>query len=143
MRREDNITQAFDFLTEHARSQVPFSLEELSNAAGWTLDNTKTNLSKRLGDLVRKKDGKFHVKPEILRVRLEDFKDLFRQKQRLFIDYLLKVTPSVLIYEFFMPLAREDRLREALDNLFYLDTVEQRIREIGVARIRKSLKLTA
>lgn len=141
MRRDDSINRAFDFLTEHARNGMPFSLGELSNATGWTAKNTKTNLGKRLKDVVQKKEEKFYAKPEILRVRLEDFKDLFRQKQRLFTDYFLKVTPSVLVYEFFMPLSREDRLREALDNLFYLDTVEQRIREIGITQIRQGLKL--
>jgi hypothetical protein len=48
-----------------------------------------------------------------------------------------------LIYEFFMPLSREDRLREALDNLFYRDTIEQRIQEIGISRIRDGLNLSS
>jgi len=74
-------------------------------------------------------------------VRFQDFAALFRRKRRLFSDYELKVSSNVLIYEFFMPLAREDRLREALDNLFYRDAIEQRIQEIGFDRIRSGLKL--
>jgi len=42
-----------------------------------------------------------------------------------------------------MPLSREDRLREALDNLFYRDAIEHRILEIGIQKIRDALKLPA
>jgi len=96
-------------------------------------------LRKKFSDLVEKRNGVYNVSPEILRVRYEDFKDLYRQKQRLFTDYVRKTPQKVLVYEFFMPLSREDHLREALDNLFYKDTIEQRIKEIGVADIRNAL----
>jgi len=42
----------------------------------------------------------------------------------------------------FLPLSKEDRLREALDNLFYRDSVVQRTREIGIERIRTALNLS-
>jgi hypothetical protein len=142
MKKDEGANRAFDFLSKHAKSGKSFTLSELIAASGWTPGNTKTNLSKRLSDLVTLKDGVYYVNPEIFRVRLEDFKDLFRQKHRLFTDYLVKVSQNVLVYEFFMPLSREDRLREALDNLFYKDTVEQRISEIGIGKIRQSLKLS-
>lgn len=140
---ETKINKAFSFLIDHAIDNKSFTLDELSKASEWTVGNTKTNLTKRLSDLICEKDGRYYVSPEIFRVRLRDFEDLFRQKNRLFTDYLLKITPSVLVYEFFMPLAREDRLREALDNLFYKDTIEQRIKEIGIEGIRNALKLSS
>jgi hypothetical protein len=141
MKRDEGANRAFQFLLDHAKSGKSFTLSELIEASGWTPGNTKTNLTKRLKDLVSHKGSVYYVNPEIFRVRLEDFKDLFRQKHRLFTDYLLKISQNVLVYEFFMPLAREDRLREALDNLFFEDIVEQRISEIGVEKIRKALKL--
>jgi hypothetical protein len=144
MKKEESINRAFEFLLDHAKSGELFTHPELTTASGWTPGNTKTNLVKRLSDLVvKEKGGLYSVSQEIFRVRLSDFQDLFRQKQRLFTDYLLKVPQNVLVYEFFMPLAREDRLREVLDNLFYVDTVEQRIREIGISTIRSALKLAA
>lgn len=143
MSREDSIRKAFEFLYNHARNGTMFTEVDLVKASGWTPGNTKTNLTKRLKDLlIKNKEGKYSVNPEIFRVRFEDFKDLFRQKHRLFTDYTLKIPQIVLVYEFFMPLSREDRLREALDNLFYKDTIEQRIREIGIARIKSALKLS-
>jgi hypothetical protein len=140
MKREDNINRAFEFLSEHAQSGETFKLDDLVKATGWTVSTAKIYLGKKFSDLIKRKNDVYSVNPEILRVRLEDFKDLHRQKQRLFTDYVLEAPQRVLVYEFFMPLSREDRLREALDNLFYRDTVEQRIKEIGIPNIRNALK---
>lgn len=141
MKNDNKLQKAFDFLVQHGKSGRPFKLEELIKTSGWTQGTAEIYLSKKFSDLVEKKSGVYHVTPEILRVRYEDFKDLYRQKQRLFTDYVRKTSQKVLVYEFFMPLSREDRLREALDNLFYKDTIQQRIKEIGVEKIRTGLNL--
>jgi len=141
MIEKNSITLAFDFLLKQAQGRKTFSTEELSAESGWSIAETKEHLTNRLSDLVYEEGDIYSAKPEILRVRLDDFKELLHQKKRLFTDYALEVSPSILIYEFFMPLSREDRLREALDNLFYKDTIEQRIQEIGFFRIRDGLKL--
>ncbi|MCP4142809.1 MAG: hypothetical protein GY755_21415 [Chloroflexi bacterium] len=143
MTNPKNFKESFDFLIKHAQEKTSFSAQELSDKAGWELVEAEDNIENRLSDLVEEKGGQYFAKPEILRVRLNDFKELLHQKKRLFTDYVLEVSPSVLIYEFFMPLSREDRLREALDNLFYRDTIEQRIQEIGIAQIRAGLDLSA
>jgi hypothetical protein len=141
MKNEDKVQRAFDFLLDHAKSGKSFKLDELVKVSKWAKGTASIYLSKKFTDLVEKKNGVYHVAPEMLRVRYEDFKDLYRQKQRLFTDYVLKVSQKVLVYEFFMPLSREDRLREALDNLYYKDTIEQRVKEIGVSNIREALNL--
>lgn len=141
MIEKTSITLAFDFLLKQAQGRKTFSAEELSAESGWSIAETKELFTNRLSDLVYEEGDKYFAKPEILRVRLDDFKELLHQKKRLFTDYALEVSPSILIYEFFMPLSREDRLREALDNLFYKDTIEQRIQEIGFSRIRDGLIL--
>ena len=127
----NSIKRAFDFFIEHARERQAFSVEQLSAAAGWTAVETQENVANRLSDLIYKEGDNCFAKPEILRVRFDDFEELLHQKKRLFTDYVLEVSSSILVYEFFMPLSREDRLREALDNLFYRDTIEQRIQEIS------------
>ena len=143
MEKINSIRRAFDFLVEHAQAGKLFSIEQFSTETGWDIGETQENILVRLSDLIEKKGDKHYAKPEILRVRLDDFKELLYQKKRLFTDYTLEVSPSILIYEFFMPLSREDRLREALDNLFYRDAIEQRILEIGILKIRDGLKLSA
>jgi hypothetical protein len=138
----NNIKRAFDFLIERAQERKSFSVEQFSTETGWSIPETRERISNRLSDLIYQEGERFFAKPEILRVRLDDFKELLDQKKRLFSDYVLEISSSILIYEFFMPLTREDRLREALDNLFYRDTIEQRIQEIGISRIRAGLKLS-
>lgn len=142
MQEKNGIKRAFDFLYRHAQEKKPFSIAQFSTETEWSIAETQDNLINRLCDIVYEEGGKYFSKPEILRVRLADFSELLHQKKRLFTDYILEVSPSILIYEFFMPLSREDRLREALDNLFYRDTIEQRIQEIGISQIRDGLKLT-
>jgi hypothetical protein len=136
------IKRAFDFLIKHAQERKSFSVEQFSTETGWSIPETRERIINRLSDLIYQEGEGFFAKPEILRVRLDDFKELLDLKKRLFADYILEVSSSILIYEFFMPLSREDRLREALDNLFYRDTIEQRIQEIGIAGIRAGLKLS-
>ncbi len=143
MRETSSIKRAFAFLIAHAQERKFFSAEQLAAEAGWTIVETQENIAIRLSDLVEEDGENYLAKPEILRVRLDDFKELLHQKKRLFADYVLEVSSSILIYEFFMPLSREDRLREALDNLFYRDTIEQRIQEIGISRIRDGLNLSS
>jgi len=143
MDKTNSIRRVFDFLIEHAQAGKLFSIEQLSTEAGWDIGETQENIRVRLSDLIDQKGDKYFAKPEILRVRLDDFNELLYQKKRLFTDYTLEVSPSILIYEFFMPLSREDRLREALDNLFYRDAIEHRILEIGIQKIRDGLKLPA
>lgn len=142
-KRTNNIKRAFDFLITHAQEKNSFSVEQFSTETGWSIPETRERISNRLSDLIYQEGERFFAKPEILRVRLDDFKELLDQKKRLFADYVLEVSSSVLIYEFFMPLTREDRLREALDNLFYRDTIDQRIQEIGIPGIRAGLKLSS
>ena len=138
---KNTIQNTFNFLVQHAASGEPFSAQDFATHSGWDAAEAETLLKERLQELVARDGEEYRAKPEILRVRRDDFRELLEEKKRLFSNYLLEVSPSILIYEFFMPLSREDRLREALDNLFYRDTIEQRILEIGIEQIRAGLKL--
>jgi hypothetical protein len=139
MRRTGQIEASFGFLLDRARDRRAFSVEELGDAAGWTDENTRTNLSKRLSELVRAKVDRLYANQVVLSVTWSEYRDLFRQKQTLFIQHKRARFPRVIVYEFFMPLTREDRLRRSLDNLFYKDTIEQRLNEIGIDTARAEL----
>ncbi len=141
MPRTDKIRRAFEFLRRSALERTLFSAGELAAAAGWTELNTHTNLSKRLSEFVCEEGEQFRAVSDVLTVDLRDFESLFHQKQRMFADYSLKVTPSVLVYEFFMPMTHEAKLRRALDHLFYRDAVEQRVRALGFDSVRTGLGL--
>ena len=42
---------------------------------------------------------------------------------------------ELVTFDFLLPLTREDRLRRALDDLFYADAVARRLREVGLERL--------
>ena len=42
---------------------------------------------------------------------------------------------ELVTFDFLLPLTREDRLRRALDDLFYADTIARRLGQIGLARL--------
>jgi hypothetical protein len=44
---------------------------------------------------------------------------------------------EIVNYEFLLPLAREDELRRTLDSLFYADTIEYRMRELGFNKVER------
>jgi hypothetical protein len=46
---------------------------------------------------------------------------------------------SVTCFESLLPLTRQDKLRAALDRLFYKDTILERIQEIGSQRMQRIL----
>lgn len=43
---------------------------------------------------------------------------------------------EVVTYEFFLPLTRESELRQALDELFFADTVRRRLEDVGSERLQ-------
>lgn len=138
--KNERIREAFKFLIKRAEDGKAFTDRELAEAANWTIETTRTHLSKKLHELVQEKDNLLYVLPDIMRVNQKEFEDLFGQKRNLFSKYDRFIVPNVLVYEFFMLLSREDLLRKALDRLFYSDTIRQSVREIGIDKVRNALE---
>jgi hypothetical protein len=72
-------------------------------------------------------------------VRWEEFQEIVTQIRHPFAIYGRATYQAVVIYDFLMLLTREDKLRRALDELFYRDTLTQRIREAGLAAMAKTI----
>ena len=105
-------------------------------ATGWRESTVKTYISKQYRDFLKKDpDGRYGVRPEFKRLSEANFLQLTTQKRRVFSSYIRAKYPQIVAYEFLLPLTREDRLRKALDDLFYEDTIRQRISEIGLPQI--------
>ncbi|MQA00759.1 MAG: hypothetical protein GEU80_15785 [Dehalococcoidia bacterium] len=73
--------------------------------------------------------------PEFRRVTLEQFIEQSSQRRAPFANFAPDTNHYVSIYEFLLPLTREKELRAALDDLFYEDTLSQRLQEIGLDRL--------
>lgn len=131
-KQPDGGRKAFYFLQARARSTESFTLDEINQATGWSGTTFETYKSKYLKGLVIQKDGQFVVKPEFLKIGPTQFQSLSTQVKNIFAKYDRLRYEEVFVFEFLLPLTREDELRTALDELFYADTLKQRLSEIGL-----------
>lgn len=136
----DSPLAGFAFFKAHAASGVAFTMQELAEATGWTEASIKTYRSKQWKDLLEADPGGLlRVRPEFLRLTQEEFLDHITQKRPLFARYKRTAYPALLIFEFLIPLTRESQLRAALDQLFFKDTIRQRLAEIGTDKLEAIL----
>lgn len=130
--------KAYPFLLEKSKSQESFSVDDLSRIADYSSSTVKTYRSKQWKDLVKtEKGGRLRVLPEFQLLTEEDFCELMSQRRIVFTKYKRLRYSEVLTYEFLLPLTRESLLRKALDDLFYEDSIQRRLREIGLVRVAK------
>lgn len=133
--------KGYKFFRERARDGKAFTFEELEVASGWSRVSIDTYKSKQWKDLLEKTgDGNWTVRKEFLRLSESEFLDHISQKRPLFSRYTRKGHPNYVMFEFLLPLTREGQLRAALDDLFYSDTIGQRLREIGVTKLAEVVK---
>lgn len=135
---QTNQRAVFDFLRNQARSRATFTIPDINNAVGWSGKTGATYVSKQYMDyLERVSKGAYRVLPEFKRLTWEEFQELVTQVRHPFAIYDRATFTSVVVYDFLMPLTREDKLRKALDELFYRDTLERRITEVGLDVIER------
>jgi hypothetical protein len=133
---KDSPKKGYRFFREHARDSKPFTLDELEVASGWSRVSIDTYKAKQWKDLLEKVGpGLWMVRKEFLRLSEAEFLNHISQKRPLFSRYNRKGHQHYVMFEFLLPLTRESQLRAALDELFYSDTVAQRLGEIGVATL--------
>ena len=132
----DSPIKGFAFFKEHAVSGEAFTMQELAAATGWSEKSIATYRTKQWKDLLEQPiDGLFRVRPEFLRLTQREFLDHITQKRPLFARYKRTAYPALLSFEFLIPLTRESQLRAALDELFFKDTIRQRLSEIGTDKL--------
>ena len=140
MTTQDSARKAYRFFREKAFSQVSFSYDELSTATGWSLVTTKDYIGKQWRDVVtrqgRGQHTKLRVTPEFRRVSEERFLSVASQTRDLFVKYDRIRFDKLVQFEFLLPLTHEGQLRKALDDLFYEESILQRLSEIESARLR-------
>lgn len=132
----ERVEKAFEFLHLRAEDGAQFIVADVMEATGWKRASVAAYMTKQWKDvLISDGSGKYRLKPEFRRLTSEDFKQLISQKRKIYSQYRRVEFASVVTYEFLIPLTREDKLRDALDDLFYTDTIVRRLIEIGVAEV--------
>lgn len=84
-----------------------------------------------------KSSKKYQVKKEFLRISESEFLANFTQTRLLLPEYSRSKNESVIQFEFLLPLSKEEQLKRALDELFYSDSLEMRITELGTDNLSK------
>jgi len=134
----DPVRAAFAFFGAHYANGTTFTQDDLKAVTGWTGQTPRTYITKKWKDfLARQSDGSYRVKLEFLRLSEGQFLQHFSQSTPLFTRYDRVRYESVIQYEFLLPLAREPELRATLDELFYLDSIVNRLRELGASQVER------
>ncbi|MEQ1759283.1 MAG: hypothetical protein ABL986_13250 [Vicinamibacterales bacterium] len=140
----DSPKKGYKFFRDRAKDARPFTVDDLEKASGWSRASIDTYKSKQWKDLLdRASPGHWTVRKEFLRLSEREFLDHISQKRPLFSRYQRRGHEHYVMFEFLLPLTREGELRAALDDLFYSDTVEQRLREIGAVKLGEVVKKNA
>jgi len=123
----------YQFLVERLQDQAEFSREDAGTATGWQPSALKTYWSKQLKGYLRKNKAtkKFKVRRSFARFgTFDDFQPLVTQNRNWVSRYTRSTYEAIVSYEFLLPLTQEGKLRTALDELFYRDTIEAIVRDL-------------
>lgn len=131
---------AHAFLLEKFEKGGLFSKEEFENACGWPKEKTtfKTYWTKQFKPLVVElKRNSYRVSEAFRKLTdLDAFhKHVTQNKHLVAADYVTLTHDTVLMFEFFMPLANEGDLRTSLDSLFYKDSILTRLNLADEAKL--------
>lgn len=131
MGKEETLKKAYAFFAGAARTTAHFTRDDVAGAVGWSRETVGDYFSKKLKRwVVSHQRGKtYTVNPDFARLSEDDFIKHMSQVARP-TGYVRSVYDDVVQYEFLLPLTKEDKLRDALDDLFYLDTLERLVREM-------------
>lgn len=138
--KHDKQEKAYHFLRKKVGKE--FQLQELCSASGWQEGSATTYISKHLKGLIEplgRGRKKYRVRHEFRRLDWRSFKNLADQTRHVFQAYDRKEYSAVMTFEFLLPLTQESKLRRALDDLFYSDTIEMLLVEAGGGRFTKWL----
>ena len=142
--------EAFQFLRECFRGDKPFTKADLAKQAGWTEKSISTYWSKHFEPFLQlvppilkggqKKHQQYRVTDVFLTVGTwPKFRRHVSQKRRLTYEYEHSEYQTVVIFEFFLPLTNETVLRNALDSLFYRDTIQKKLLAIGLLELKSQI----
>lgn len=133
MGTDESQRAAFEFFRTHAKDGTPFTFADVEATTKWSKGTWDTYKSKQFKPYIKASGvkGSFSVDPSFMRLTLDDFRGLTTQVRKPVVKWSRATYDRVVTYEFLLPLTKEDKLRTALDDLFYRDTLEQRAREIA------------
>lgn len=127
--------RVYRFLKDHFPYSESFTKEELEEYIGYPRQKTfNTYFSKKIQSLLEvdpDNEEKFYVSNVFKRyIKWNNFKAYYSQRKRVKTRYNPQYYENVIIFEFYLPLNNESLLRTTLDDIFYKNTVENRLKRI-------------
>lgn len=127
--------KAYIFLKEKFENQVRFTKVQFNTFVGWGR-NIDTYWSKKIKTLLIEEKGFFRVSEVFRRVLTkEKFEKHISQSSRVSMNFNTFSFKNVILFDFFLPLSNELYLREALDALFYKDSVLRRLKSVSIDKL--------
>ena len=124
---------AYAYLQRLAAENTPYTRENMMRETGWKAKTVDTHRRKRWSDWVKQDSRKiWRVSPSFTTINEAKFIDLHKQATPFYAIYDRFFYHATVTYEFLLPLTKEQELKEALDALFYRDSVERRLNEVGL-----------
>lgn len=131
--------KAFSFLHQRWVDQALFTSDEFRAATGWSEASFRTYLSKQFKGFLHRVGDKFRVRLNFRKVaKWERFRDEVVSQNR--VCGRLYAPPEetcAVVFEFFMPLRNEEWLRSALDGLFFVEPLRNRVATRSHDRLRE------
>ncbi len=131
--RLERVRRAYAVLRSLADTGEAVSDADFAQSAGWKQNTVKSYRGKKWRDWIEKDSPyTWRVSQSFKTVTEEAFLRHQTQRTDFYASYRSRsIHHHVLRYEFLLPLTKEHELKKALDDLFYRDTLEERIREVG------------
>lgn len=127
--------KAYIFLKEKFENQERFTKVQFNTFVGWER-NIDTYWSKKIKTLLIEEKGFFRVSEVFRRVLTkEKFEKHISQSSRVSMNFNTFSFKNVILFDFFLPLSNELYLREALDALFYKDSVLRRLKSVSIDKL--------
>ncbi len=135
---------AYQFFRNYAEKGNAFTVSDIAKHVGWEESTARTYINKKWKDYLISKPAKaFQVRNKFLRVTEQQFLAEFTQTETVETTYVREKHSQFIQFEFLLPLTREDKLRRALDDLFYKDTIEMRLKDLGIETVQNLIEREA
>lgn len=145
-----NQRAAFEFLREHFREDKIFTQEDVQKKTSWSKRSVTTYWSKQFEPFVEavapilRKHQQWNQQWRVTDVFLVvgtwlKFRRHVSQKRQVTFAYNHNIYTTVLMFEFFLPLTNETVLRNALDALFYRDTIHKKLLALGFVNLKSQI----
>ena len=132
--------RAYIFLKEKFENQERFTKVQFNTFVGWG-KNIDTYWSKKIKTLLIEEKSFFRVSEVFRRVLTkEKFEKHISQSSRVSMNFNTFSFKNVILFDFFLPLSNELYLREALDALFYKDSVLRRLKSVSIDKLYKKFE---